>query len=56
MCGIAGYIDLRRKTATHILQDMTDLVKHRGPDDEGYTLFEGSNVQMCFGKETISQI
>ena len=56
MCGIAGYIDLRRKTATHILQDMTDLVKHRGPDDEGYTLFEGSNIQMCFGKETISQI
>ncbi len=38
MCGIAGYIDLRRerKIDEHILRRMTDALIHRGPDSSGY--------------------
>ncbi|MBZ5570401.1 MAG: asparagine synthase (glutamine-hydrolyzing) [Acidobacteriia bacterium] len=39
MCGIAGFIDLRRQTSTEdlraIAKRMADTVRHRGPDSEG---------------------
>ncbi|MFZ5559795.1 MAG: asparagine synthase (glutamine-hydrolyzing) [Patescibacteria group bacterium] len=43
MCGIAGYIgDGNQK----ILKKMTDLIKYRGPDDEGFYLKEGVGLGM----------
>lgn len=40
MCGIAGFINLDRAPAdAQVLARMTDLVRHRGPDDRGVTLF-----------------
>jgi asparagine synthase (glutamine-hydrolysing) len=37
MCGIAGYIDLKRQSASYgILKQMTDAIAHRGPDGEGH--------------------
>lgn len=56
MCGIAGYIDLQRKTNVGVLKDMTDLIKYRGPDDEGYILFEKTSVKMCYGMDSILNI
>lgn len=39
MCGIAGIIELRgEKIDPEILKSMTDVIRHRGPDDEGYVL------------------
>src|SRR5204862_5028308 len=36
MCGIAGFINLDGAPAdTRVLAAMTDLVRHRGPDDRG---------------------
>ncbi|HQU31711.1 MAG: asparagine synthase (glutamine-hydrolyzing) [Planctomycetia bacterium] len=39
MCGIAGIIELGgEKIDPGILKSMTDVIRHRGPDDEGYVL------------------
>src|SRR5689334_15749367 len=36
MCGIAGFVNLDGAPADHgVLAAMTDLVRHRGPDDRG---------------------
>jgi len=40
MCGIAGFFNLDRSPAdAGILTAMTDLIRHRGPDDQGFRLF-----------------
>lgn len=43
MCGIAGiaYRDPRQPVDEHRLRRMTDLVRHRGPDGEGFHLSPG---------------
>lgn len=48
MCGISGYMDLKKGVNTRILHKMTDLIKHRGPDDEGYALIgrTGSEIRL----------
>jgi asparagine synthase (glutamine-hydrolysing) len=38
MCGIAGFISNHPQPAAPI-QQMNDLVRHRGPDDEGFVMF-----------------
>ena len=59
MCGIAGILDfgqspgrLRRIVA------MTDAMRHRGPDDEGFALFGRSGVdcQLAGGDDTPAQV
>ena len=35
MCGIVGFID-KSKNKKKIIKDMADLIKHRGPDSDGY--------------------
>ena len=41
MCGIAGMIDLGgRPIEAGLLRAMTDTIRHRGPDDEGYVLID----------------
>lgn len=39
MCGIAGYVS-DKKTTKKVLKAMTDRIKHRGPDGEGFYLDE----------------
>ena len=40
MCGIAGIFHLdQRPIAPTQIRRMTDLLRHRGPDDEGFALF-----------------
>lgn len=37
MCGITGFIAFPEKSQRiNVLKKMTDIIKHRGPDDEGY--------------------
>lgn len=42
MCGIAGFIDLDSQVVggAALLKHMTDVIRHRGPDDEGYVLID----------------
>ena len=40
MCGIAGIYHLKNGSIpSHCLKSMCDVMKHRGPDDEGYVFF-----------------
>ncbi len=39
MCGITGVIDLTGVDALK-LEQMTSIIRHRGPDDEGYVLYD----------------
>jgi len=43
MCGIAGYIG---QGDQKILKNMTDMIKYRGPDDEGFHTEEGIGLGM----------
>ena len=37
MCGITGFVDQNKKAKKKkIIKDMADLIRHRGPDGEGY--------------------
>ena len=36
MCGIAGIVDFASEVDEDLLKRMTEAIKHRGPDDEGY--------------------
>lgn len=57
MCGILGLIRARTKgvTSTHPLRAATEIVRHRGPDDEGYLLWDAVGTPRVFaGDETSS--
>lgn len=59
MCGISAIF--RKKSLNSIVQDiskMTSLVRHRGPDDEGYVFFatEQNGKLVAGGKDTPKQV
>jgi asparagine synthase (glutamine-hydrolysing) len=54
MCGIAGIINLSGNILnipTHI-KTMTDTLRHRGPDDEGFLFLKDSEIISAYGKDT----
>lgn len=53
MCGIAGYFSIVPQPAG-IIGRMTDLIRHRGPDDEGFALFRDMSgmPRVCGGQDT----
>ncbi len=48
MCGIAGFahLDLDDGQAATLLRDMTGIIRHRGPDDEGHWIGDGVGLGM----------
>ncbi len=48
MCGIAGIIDPRLSPdeVRSVLRDMTDVIAHRGPDDQGHVARHGAGIGM----------
>jgi len=53
MCGIAGFLSFAPQPAK-LIGRMTDLVRHRGPDDEGFVLFQDlyDAPRVCGGPDT----
>src|ERR1043165_7891459 len=53
MCGITGvvYFSKERKVAPELLKGMADVIRHRGPDDEGYYIRQ--NVGLAFRRLSI---
>lgn len=48
MCGIAGFIDAQRSNedATHLIDTMCRVIRHRGPDDQGIWVGDGVALGM----------
>lgn len=58
MCGILGLVRVREQgaTTTLALVESTQIVRHRGPDDEGYLLWSrGGAPRVYAGSDTASQ-
>jgi len=54
MCGITGFIDFNRSSSTQILDQMTFVLSHRGPDDSGIYFEEYDNCQIGLGHRRLS--
>ena len=54
MCGITGYINLKHKVKSDIFKKMNNIIKHRGPDDEGYTLISKNQIVNAYGNDTVN--
>ena len=50
MCGFVGFVD-KAKNKKKIIKDMADMIKHRGPDSDGY--FCDANVALGFRRLSI---
>jgi asparagine synthase (glutamine-hydrolysing) len=56
MCGISGFVDFKKETSREILQKMTRIMAHRGPDGEGYGVYNTSNASIGLGHRRLSII
>lgn len=56
MCGIAGIIDINGKIEPKTIGKMTNIIKHRGPDDEGYFLVSDQGETFHCGQDSVSEI
>lgn len=54
MCGLAGFIDLNKRSSLAEVKAMTDVLTYRGPDDEGYVLKEFEKEQVGLGHRRLS--
>jgi len=54
MCGITAIVNLKghKLPLPEVIHQMTDSLRHRGPDDEGYVLFDQNNFSCAGGKDT----
>jgi len=49
MCGIAGIISKQPKKLSASITKMSDAIKDRGPDDEGYLFFDRKKITLANG-------
>lgn len=48
MCGLAGLFNFEAGDVATIIRTMTEIIRHRGPDDEGYVLLREGNADPEF--------
>ena len=56
MCGISGFVDYKKKTGKDILEKMNRIMTHRGPDGEGYIMFNAPAATLGLGHRRLSII
>jgi len=56
MCGISGFIDFNKKTDRTILEKMNRIMAHRGPDGEGYGIYNNDIAAVGLGHRRLSII
>ncbi len=56
MCGISGFIDFNKRTSIEILEKMNRIMAHRGPDGEGYAMFQTDTAGIGLGHRRLSII
>ena len=53
MCGSTGYVNLKKKIDNSLFAKMNNIIKHRGPDDEGYVLINENKTTNASGYDTV---
>lgn len=53
MCGICGWFNSNRKIEPDVLVNMNQIVKHRGPDDEGYVFCSAGECMPFIGEDSV---
>ena len=56
MCGISGFVDYSKKTGQPILEQMNRIMSHRGPDGEGYAIYQKEEASIGLGHRRLSII
>lgn len=56
MCGIAGFVDFNRNTSDEVLNRMTDIIRHRGPDGDGHYIDRIPEAIVGLGHRRLSVI
>ena len=56
MCGISGFADFNRKTERDTLEKMNRIMAHRGPDGEGYGIYNNEQARVGLGHRRLSII
>ena len=56
MCGIAGFVDFKKRSNEHVLKNMSASLQHRGPDGEGVSFVETNNAAIGLGHRRLSII
>lgn len=56
MCGISGFADFNKKTDRGILEKMNRIMAHRGPDGEGYGMYDHQAAVVGLGHRRLSII
>lgn len=49
MCGITGVVNLKHNVDKKLFVRMNNIIKHRGPDDEGYTIIAPNKIVKAYG-------
>ena len=44
MCGITGFIDTTHASTVELLNNMSGVLAHRGPDDAGHAFYLGQEL------------
>lgn len=56
MCGIVGYVDFNKSTTREIIREMTHVLNHRGPNDQGTETYETTFSTIGMGHARLSII
>ncbi len=56
MCGISGFVDFNKKTERAVLEKMNRMLNHRGPDGEGYGIYNNDSAVIGLGHRRLSII
>ncbi len=56
MCGISGFIDFNKKTNLEVLEKMNGIMAHRGPDGDGFGMYETADAKIGLGHRRLSII
>ncbi|MFM2325998.1 MAG: hypothetical protein RIR31_200, partial [Bacteroidota bacterium] len=56
MCGISGFLDFNKKTGRDTLEKMNRMLAHRGPDGEGYGMYNADTATVGLGHRRLSII
>ncbi|WP_139421634.1 asparagine synthase (glutamine-hydrolyzing) [Chryseobacterium mulctrae] len=56
MCGICGYYSFKNEISSENILEMNSTIRHRGPDDEGFWISDGSKGESFSGNDSTKKV